>query len=101
MLRSVTRFNGKSVAVRPNGNQETASKVAGGQVTDMAICWLTCGTCHELVPVMDKTVNGWQNVMVDDDIVDMVHLNEIVNDQPLVMMNDADINVNVQHDVMM
>ncbi len=99
MLRSVTRFNGKSVAVRPNGNQETASKVAGGQVTDMAICWLTCGTCHELVPVMDKTVNGWQNqnVMVDD----MVHVNEIVNDQPFVTMNDADINVNVQHDVTM
>src|SRR6266496_4581900 len=99
MLRSVTRFNGKSVAVRPNGNQETASKVAGGQVTDMAICWLTCGTCHELVPVMDKTANGWQNqnVMVDD----MVHVNEIVNDQPFVMMNDANINVNVQHDVTM
>ena len=65
----------------------------------MAICWLTCGTCHELVPVMDKTVNGWQNqnVMVDD----MVHVNEIVNDQPFVTMNDADINVNVQHDVTM
>src|SRR6266496_3425132 len=95
MLRSVTRFNSKSVAVRPNGNQETASKVAGGQVTDMAICWLTCGTCHELVPVMDKTVNGWQNMD------DMVHVNESVNDQTFMMMNDADINVNVQHDVTM
>ena len=96
MLRSVTRLNGKSVRPRVNkGKQETASKVAGGQVDHAALCWLTCGTCHELVPVMDKTVNGWQNMD------DMVHVNESVNDQPFVMMNDADINVNVQHDVTM
>src|SRR6266568_8887926 len=95
MLRSVNRFNGKQTVVRPNGKQETASKVAGGQVTDMAICWLTCGTCHELVPVMDKTVNDWQNMD------DMVHVNESVDDQTFMMMNDADINVNVQHDVTM
>ncbi len=127
MLRSV-RLNGKHAVkghstAKPSVKHTRAPKVTGcleGQITNAAICWLTCVTCQQLVPVQDKSVIGQQNVMsdmhvngqcnvvmndVDENVIGKQNvMNDVdmdVNGQHNVVMNDVDVNVIGQRNVMM